>query len=53
VEWLQDFVELEVGFQGESATVPKEFRQVITLRLTQQLMRDNLTIGLKADLRDA
>jgi len=46
VEWLQDFAELEAGFQGDPATLPEEFRQVITLRLTQRLMRDNLTIGL-------
>ncbi|WP_406672389.1 hypothetical protein [Natronospira sp.] len=46
VEWLQDFDELEANFQGDPATLPEEYRQLITVRLTQRLMRDNLTLGL-------
>lgn len=46
LEWLQDYDALEANYQGDPATLPEEYRQVITLRLTQRLMRDNLTIGL-------
>lgn len=43
VEWMQDYDELKLA--SPKAYRPDEFRQVVTLRLTWKLMRDNLTLS--------
>lgn len=43
LEWTQDYDALQAS--DASAYRPDEFRQVLTLRLTQKLLRDNLTLS--------
>jgi hypothetical protein len=43
VEWIQDYAALERS--DPAAYRPDELRQVVTLRLTSKLMRDNLTLS--------
>lgn len=44
VEWMQDYDRYMTG--ASAATARDEFRHVLTLRLTQRLMNQNLTLGL-------
>lgn len=46
VEWLQDYDELRETWPGDPEYRPDEYRRVVTLRPTYQMMRGNLTLSM-------
>lgn len=46
LEWMQDYDAFEANYPFDPEHIPGERRHVVTLRLTWQLMRDNLTLGM-------